>query len=242
MRLPLILAPLALVAACTTAPPPQGVGFGDYQSYIAGQQAALAERPASPYALPSQPGSVSAPAQGQITSGPITTSQAPAAAAAPLDARQPAAEATQDAAAPTAAPDEGGAPARPARISDEQDFSAVSERETIESDRPRLEANREAYQEVAPQPLPERTETGPNIVEYALSVTNRVGQPVWRRNSLSLTSHERACASYASPDLAQQDFLRRGGPQRDPRNLDPDGDGFACSWDPTPFQRARTGG
>jgi len=242
MRLPLILVSLSLLAGCAPAPPPAaGVGFGSYQDYLAEREAALSGRPA--------PGT--APG-GQITSGPITSGPIGAAPpsvqtvtvypstgaqpfGAPLSATAP------SAALPPAAPP-AGAPASTARISDEQDFEAVAERETIESDRARLEANRQQYQEVAPQPLPQRTETGPNIVAYALSVNNRVGQPVWRRTGLSLANHERACAAYASPDQAQADFLRRGGPQRDPRNLDPDGDGFACGWDPTPFQRARSGG
>ena len=30
--------------------------------------------------------------------------------------------------------------------------------------------------------------------------------------------------------------LERGGPQRDRLGVDPDGDGFACSWNPTPFR------
>ena len=45
-----------------------------------------------------------------------------------------------------------------------------------------------------------------------------------------------ACARYGSPDLAQQAFLAAGGPDRDRRGLDPDGDGFACAWDPRPFR------
>ena len=32
-----------------------------------------------------------------------------------------------------------------------------------------------------------------------------------------------------------------GGPERDPRGLDPDGDGFACDWDPAPFRAAVSG-
>ena len=50
---------------------------------------------------------------------------------------------------------------------------------------------------------------------------------------------EKACARYPSPEAAQQAFLSSGGPKRDPKNLDPDGDGFACYWDPTPFQQAK---
>lgn len=193
---------------------------------------------AAPPPPPAAPGFGSigglAPSPGLITSGPIGSSAAGGFAPAP--------HAAAPAPAPLPAPAPGAAAAAPASISDEQDFDAVAARETIESDRARIEANRQLYQEVAPQPLPPRTETGPNIVAYALSVTNRVGEPVWRRSSLALSNHDRACAGYASPDLAQQDFLRRGGPQRDPKNLDPDGDGFACRWDPTPFQRARAGG
>jgi hypothetical protein len=35
--------------------------------------------------------------------------------------------------------------------------------------------------------------------------------------------------------------LARGGPDKDPRGLDPDGDGFACGWDPAPFLLAEGG-
>lgn len=225
MRSPLILAPLLVLAACAAPQPPAaGPGFAGFGAL--------------------------APVPGQITAAPIG---APLTALAP----QPDATAAPVPAAPSVAPVAGAgtmpglaptplpAPpvaAAPAAISDEQDFDAVAARETIESDAARIEANRQVYQQIAPQPLPPRSGSAPNIVAYALSVTNRVGQPVWRRSTLALSNHDRACAAYASPDLAQQDFLARGGPQRDPRNLDPDGDGFACRWDPTPFQRARTGG
>ena len=36
--------------------------------------------------------------------------------------------------------------------------------------------------------------------------------------------------------VAAEAFLKAGGPQRDSKKLDPDGDGFACGFDPTPFQ------
>ena len=49
----------------------------------------------------------------------------------------------------------------------------------------------------------------------------------------------RACAAYSSPDRAQEDFLASGGPERDRKSLDPDGDGFACAWDPAPFRAVR---
>lgn len=138
---------------------------------------------------------------------------------------------------------DAGAPALVANnpaLSDEQDFSAVTARETIESDRERLAALRQQYEFIEPTALPERApSTGPNIVEYALSTTNRVGETIYRRSALKLSFSQRACARFASPDLAQEAFLAAGGPQRDRKNLDPDGDGFACAWDPAPFRLAR---
>ena len=44
--------------------------------------------------------------------------------------------------------------------------------------------------------------------------------------------------STSSPDQAQIDFLSKGGPERDRLSLDPDGDGYACGWDPRPFRKA----
>lgn len=127
-----------------------------------------------------------------------------------------------------------------AAISDEQNFDAVAERETIESDRARLEQLRAQRVVVAPTALPTRTgEVGPNIVAYALNTRNRPGEQVYTRlNPFRESASARNCAAYAGPDQAQIDFLRRGGPDSDPRSLDPDGDGFACDWDPTPFRAA----
>ena len=133
--------------------------------------------------------------------------------------------------------------ANPLGISDENDFNAVSSRESIESDairRAQLAAQR---QEVAPTAVPQRpSDTGPNIVAFALQAPNLKGQP-WYSRSLfqSQSRFQRNCARYASPDAAQRDFLARGGPERNPLGLDPDGDGFACGWDPAPFRLAAGG-
>ena len=122
-------------------------------------------------------------------------------------------------------------------ISDEQSFEAVAGRETIESDAARMAAKREQFQVVQPGALPTRTGSGPNIVAYALRTTNALGQSIYRRSGFTTQNrHLRNCADYASADLAQQAFLAAGGPERDRRGLDPDGDGFACRWDPTPFR------
>lgn len=128
-----------------------------------------------------------------------------------------------------------------AAISDEQSFEAVANRETIESDAARRAEQAAAYQVVQPTALPQRAgDTGPNIVEYALNAPNKRGQEWYSRFILGTMGgrFERNCASYRSPDEAQRDFLARGGPERDPRGIDPDGDGFACGWDPAPFLAA----
>lgn len=129
-------------------------------------------------------------------------------------------------------------------ISDEQDFNAVSSRESIESDAQRRAQQAAQYQVVQPTALPPPpASTGPNIVEYALSAPNSKGQSWYSRFVFSGEGRQlRNCAEYSTPDEAQRDFLARGGPDRDPRGLDPDGDGFACAWDPAPFRAAVGGG
>lgn len=125
-------------------------------------------------------------------------------------------------------------------VSDEQDFNAVKSRESIASDAQRIECNREQYVVVQPGALPTRSGAeGPNIAEFALQTTNPPGVKLYSRPPFYLTNPEKACAAFASPDLAQQAFLAAGGPQKDRKALDPDGDGFACSWDPRPFRNAK---
>lgn len=129
-------------------------------------------------------------------------------------------------------------------ISDEQNFDAVAARETIESDRERLARQRAAMEVAQPEALPERPSgrAAPNIVAYALATNNAVGQPVYPRSDrFNEDRYRRSCAEFPSSDMAQAAFLAAGGPERDRRGLDPDGDGFACFWDPTPFRNARGG-
>jgi hypothetical protein len=135
-----------------------------------------------------------------------------------------------------------GTPNNPG-ISRENDFDVVAERETIESDAARIAENRAQYTVVAPQALPSRPgSTEPNIVAFALSTSHPVGTQLYARAGLNGAARAaRNCADYTSPDQAQIDFLARGGPERDRRGLDPDGDGYACGWDPTPFRNAQQG-
>ncbi|WOI56878.1 hypothetical protein [Palleronia sp. LCG004] len=199
-----------------------GVGFGSYQDY---ERARSAQESGFPM---SGPGS----------SEPVISSTELSAAGLPTgDARDAAPRFDGTSAAASSAAVDANNPG----ISDEQSFAAVSARESIESDAERLARQAQAYRVIQPTAVPTRRGSdGPNIVAYALQTSNAVGQPIYRRGGIGAQSRSaRACAGYASPDLAQEAFLERGGPERDRLNLDPDGDGFACGWDPTPFRAAR---
>ncbi len=125
-------------------------------------------------------------------------------------------------------------------ISNENSFDAVGNARSIQDDAQLIAQNRAQYQVVQPGALPERSgNVGPNIVKYALETSHPVGQQIYTRMGLNKQSKfQRNCAKYASSDQAQTDFLAQGGPRRDKLGLDPDGDGFACAWDPRPFRAA----
>lgn len=212
MRTVLSVAALVALAACSPEVPNSaaGVGFGDYDTYQQQREAELANAARTPATTVLPPETTAAVGATETT--------APA--------------------QPVVQPAQREASSNPG-ISDEQDFSAVSGRESIESDAARLAAQRQQYQQVETTALPTRSGSGgPNIVEYALSTTNVPGQPVYRRSALRLSDYHRNCVRYTSNDKAQEAFLKAGGPEKDKLNLDPDGDGFACDWDPTPFRAA----
>ncbi|WP_254695337.1 hypothetical protein [Oceanicola sp. D3] len=232
------------LAACDPAIPDSGsgVGFGDYDSYqsqlrrdtaLASSSRQTVQPPASPVASASASPSAAAPsATGAPTAAEIdqalgrtpTTAQPVITPAAPAPVRT--------AAAPRTAGSAG--------ISDEQSFEAVSSRESIESDAQRIARQRAQFEQAPVTALPDRPQdTGPNLAQYALSTTNQPGEKIYRRGFTSQRKFDRACASQPSAALAQQAFLAAGGPKRDKLGMDPDGDGFACGWDPRPFRAAK---
>lgn len=259
MRTPVILT-LTLFGLAACAPPvpdsAAGVGFGDYNSYMREQAASAARAPVAPVAQapagfstdiasaaidratgvqdPNQPVFSTAPSLDPMNT-PLSTLPQPVytqpAAGGVLDPNRPRGDAPT-----TIAAESGEMVHNNTGISDEQDFSAVSQRETIESDKERLARNRAQYQVIQPTAIPQRTATGSNIVEFALATTHNPGTQMYTRSALRLTDPLVACARYGSPDLAQQAFLDAGGPKRDRKGIDPDGDGFACDWDPRPFR------
>ena len=220
------------LSACAQRVPDSGIGFGsaeDFQAQAAARDAALSGpagigRPVTSFT----PSTTAIPAQELRAAGIGTEAQV----GAPLSALNPNANAVPAETAQISANNPG--------ISDEQNFDAVASRESIQSDAERRAAQAAAREVIAPTALPTRSGgTGPNIVEYAINAPNVRGQEWYSRSVLSGQARmQRNCSGYNSPDAAQRDFLARGGPERDSRGIDPDGDGFACGWDPAPFKLA----
>jgi hypothetical protein len=251
MRKLLIGVTLGALSACS---PPQhlasqgGVGFGDAPMAAPAMQNPSAPMSAIPSpsneVIPSSEinsalfGSPTAPgAEPQPQLLPQSSIQSPPSLPGNIPPANPAvAFQGSEAAVIAALPGHAG-------ISDEQDFAAVSSRESIETDQQRIAANRAQYQEIAPTALPQRNASPEvsDLVTYALNAPNRLGQPIYQRRSVSADAHNKACLRFATDEAAQEAFLKAGGPSRDGKKLDPDGDGFACDWDPTPFQKARGG-
>ncbi|NNK78701.1 MAG: hypothetical protein HKP40_08320 [Litoreibacter sp.] len=205
---------LVVLAGCAQPVPDsgvqQGVGFGSYDQYIAEQQA----RDEALQTLNEE--TVRPPEDIEIASAELTG----AAAVAALE------NTSTEAVVP--APDLNNPD-----ISDEQDFEAVSTRQTIESDAERLKAQRQQYQLIEPTAVPRRPRGKvPTPIEFALLTQHPVGQKQYRRSLFGASKAEAKCAGYRSGEQAQDAFLKAGGPERDKLGLDPDGDGYACDWNP----------
>ncbi len=225
---------LALTACDPTVPDSgAGVGFQDYSEYQRQQAQRDAQLTGTTVPAAAPVAQQTLPSSGAQTSND-PAEQLAADAAAALNSGQQPVDASPSNPAPTQVDNPG--------ISDENDFDAVGQRRSIESDAERIAQNRSQYKVIEPTALPSRSGgTGPNIVDYALNTSNPVGAQVYTRKFASQNKADRNCAKFASPDLAQAEFLTKGGPKKDRLGIDPDGDGYACSWDPTPFRNARGG-
>jgi len=246
-RIVILGASVLALAACGTQPVPnsaQGVGFNDYALYEVERAQREAQLRGTAFPRTTTPTTAIVPPTAAIvppTSGAVQSNTVQsnaglstaelAAAGIFVDGggAAPRAAATNTAAAPI-----GGN----ADISDEQDFRAVTSRESIESDAQRRARQAQAYQLIEATDLPDRNgSAGPNIVQFALQAPNNLGESVFNRSGFNAdTRFARNCAKYGTPDDAQRDFISAGGPQRDRMGIDPDGDGFACGWDPQPFR------
>jgi hypothetical protein len=246
---------LLALAACAPAVPDSGtgVGFGDYSDYVRQRDMNGSADPGLPLGSPmgapatstfsterigaaldnAQQGNTPPLGANAADTGPVSGRVIGQSLPTPFAADRPRGD------APIGIRQEAGEMQGAAGISDEQDFDAVASRETIESDAERLANQRAQYEVIAPTALPQRSgESQAGIVQFALSTSHAPGVPMYPRGGMFSKDPLVACGKYASPDLAQEQFLAKGGPQRDREGLDPDGDGFACGWDPRPFRKA----
>ena len=234
---PLAMVPLAVaLAACSPKIPESGAGFSDYNSYVKGATIAPVGTPsgATTDSFSADAAAAAIDAGGTGSSVPLSATTSTASDAALFDPNRPRGDAPA-----TIVTDSGEMRYATGGLSDEQSFKAVTERTSIEGDKERIAANRAQYVTIQPTDVPQRPDnTGPDIVKYALATTNPVGAQLYDRPSFYLVNLKTACQKYTSPDFAQQAFLAKGGPGKDPKGLDPDGDGFACDWDPAPFRNA----
>lgn len=268
MRAILSVFAVGLLSACAPEIPDSGLAFDNSPDAQRARELALnggagAGVPIIPPPVISDESTVPAT---QAALSPVPTAvptTVPTAAPAPLrpaqtGAAQPAAASVDELAAETAAalsatsansgvPPVQADPSNPAPvvldnpgISRENDFSAVSSERSIEGDAERIARNRGQYQIIQPTALPSRSGSGgPNIVTYALQTEHPRGTRLYSRSGFNQAKRaQRNCSKYPSADQAQIDFLSKGGPERDRMGLDPDGDGYACSWNPAPFRRA----
>ena len=256
-RLTLISLPALALAACVPPPPPQtpvqqaaavnaGVGFNNPEAYAAARAQRQAEvRAQGPvYTAPPAPENLPPPIVempgGELE--PLESSSATGAGGldpSVLDAVDRIAPPASSAAA--AAPTVSAPPPMPAPAPVVMAQSEAAQAPLRPAPQPTADgfAQDANYVQVSATALPERPAGGVNVVSYALSTTNVVGQPVYRRGgAFSNSKFERACAKFRSDDAAQTAFLVAGGPDRDRLGVDPDGDGFACRWSPAPFRAA----
>ena len=78
-----------------------------------------------------------------------------------------------------------------------------------------------------------------NLAVFARNVSNKLGEKIYFRNFLG-TEVNSGCKKFLNKNAAQIFFLKNGGPKNDYHNIDTDGDGFACKWDPEIYRKIDT--
>ena len=126
---------------------------------------------------------------------------------------------------------------------DESINLALSSQEVQERQRAAAQRRREAAQQqlviVEPEPVPQQN-VNANVVAFARATTHPVGTRTYNRPAFRSRSQAAAtCRRFDTVDEAQRQFLANGGPTTDRYNLDPDGDGFACAFDPERYRQLK---
>lgn len=243
-----------------------GVGFSDYAQYMRAQEELSRIRRTETPARPSRPQTapVTAPTGGRAdgfgasptetadtsrTGRPIRTTSLQSDRAGPQTPRRSAEAPRQRAAATgqaerteTAMPENRQEVAAPAGPPSQAGVSTQSyQPQPFGTPRQNRVVRRDYVPQVRVTAAEAPAASGPNLFVYALSTRHSVGEARYtRRNPFRWGRWESACAQYPHQDLAQEAFLAAGGPEKDPEHMDPDGDGYACWWDPAPFRQAAT--
>ena len=102
---------------------------------------------------------------------------------------------------------------------------AAKRREELKAGRVILEANHK--EKIKRQSV--------NLAVFARSVSNKLGEKIHYRNFISSGAGS-GCEKFSNKNAAQIFFLKNGGPKNDFHNIDADGDGFACKWDPAIYK------
>ncbi|MEO0912811.1 MAG: hypothetical protein AAFY59_07460 [Pseudomonadota bacterium] len=179
------------------------------------------------------------------TPGSIVPTTGPAVTTQPVQqagtAVQPQSATTTTAAAqPT-----GGTGALPSDIGiDPNDQSInlnLSSQEEQKRQREIAEQRRQAAQQrlvvVQPEAVPQQ-DINANVVKFARETTHPRGTKLYNRPAFrDRVQSASVCRRFSSNDEAQRQFLANGGPTTDRFNLDPDGDGFACKFDPETYRK-----
>lgn len=260
MRLPLALSAVLLVSACASNAPYSnvidtaggGVGFSDYAQYMRAQEELSRIRRQEAAAARAAPQQATGPAQvgfqpqGFGSAQTDMPQQAPLGqpvAATPLQIRPSPQQVPQQTSAGGFSTGEQVASAQsPAPAPAAQGVSTQSyEAQPFGTPAQNRVVRRDFVPQVRVTAAEAPAASGPNLFVYALSTRHSVGEERYtRRHPLRWRRWESACAQYPHQDLAQEAFLAAGGPEKDPEHMDPDGDGYACWWDPAPFRQAAT--
>ena len=75
-----------------------------------------------------------------------------------------------------------------------------------------------------------------NVAVYARQTTHSIGDRKYTRMKVKSKKID-PCLRFQTGDDAQRFFLSNSGPVKDFWNLDQDGDGFACKWNPEPYRK-----
>ena len=75
-----------------------------------------------------------------------------------------------------------------------------------------------------------------NLAVFARSVSNKLGEKIYYRYLIG-SGAASGCKKFSNKNAAQIFFLKNGGPKNDFHNMDVDGDGFACKWDPAIYRK-----